>query len=209
MVVCPVCGRTYGVTHSCPGPAETPAVLPRKWQPPTGFAVTYYFRHAVAVARLDDDAIIAASLDAKAVLYGAIIWLIGQLLGIVPRLWTAATRGGTVQWPVLLFGFLFLVLLGAVWVLAQFGLVHLLARLLFGARGTYVCVLRPLLLGSIVTWLVVVPYVGTAVAALWSVAVMMVVFEEVDKIERLQAFGLSVVIGLAFWAVMFLALASR
>jgi hypothetical protein len=33
---------------------------------------------------------------------------------------------------------------------------------------------------------------------LWSIAVMMIVFEDVDGISRLKAFGLSAVIGLFF-----------
>jgi hypothetical protein len=39
---------------------------------------------------------------------------------------------------------------------------------------------------------------GTLVAGLWMTAIRMRVFEEVDGIERLKAFGLSFGIGLAF-----------
>jgi len=209
MVRCPVCGKTYGVTHSCPGAPETHAALPPKWQAPTGFAPTYYFRQALAVARLDDGAIVAASRDRNAMLYGAIIWLIPQLLGFGLRLWHAAPRAGTVHWLSLLLDFLALVLVLGVLLLAQYGLVHLLARRLFGARGTYVRVLRALLLGAIVTWLALVPYIGVIVAGLWSVAVMMVVFEDVDEIERMQAFGLSLVVGIAFWVLTFTLFAPR
>jgi hypothetical protein len=131
-------------------------------------------------------------------LYGALIWVIGQGLVLGRAFLVAARRADTVGWPAVLVGSLFLVFVSAVLLLAQYGLVHLLGRFLFGARGTYVRVLRPLLLGSIVTWLAVVPYVGGLAAGLWSVAVMMVVFENVDEIERLQAFGLSFVIGVAF-----------
>jgi hypothetical protein len=85
--------------------------------------------------------------------------------------------------------------------LGQYGLCHLLARSWFGARGTYKGVLRPLLLGSVVTWLGVIPFVGVLVAGLWSIAVMMIVFENVEGISRLKAFGLSAVIGFFFAAM--------
>jgi len=102
----------------------------------------------------------------------------------------------------LLFTIEFLIVLGALLLLAQYGICHLLARWWFGARGTYVGVLRPLLLGSVVMWLAVIPYIGLIIAALWSIAVMMIVFENVDGIGRLKAFGLSAVIGLFFQALM-------
>jgi hypothetical protein len=61
----------------------------------------------------------------------------------------------------------------------------LLARWWFDARGTFLGVLRPLLLGSIATWLAVIPVVGLPVAGLWGIAVMTIVFEEVDDIGRM------------------------
>ena len=103
--------------------------------------------------------------------------------------------------------------------LAQYGTCHLLARCWFGARGTYVGVLRAWLLGSIVMWLPVISFSGmiiarplgaglvwtaviasivVVIAGLWSVAVMMIVFENVDGITRLKAFGLSCVLGFFF-----------
>jgi hypothetical protein len=39
------------------------------------------------------------------------------------------------------------------------------------------------------------------IAGLWSIAVMMIVFEDVDGISRLKAFGLSAVVGLFFAAL--------
>jgi len=202
MEQCPVCGRSYGVTHSCPGPVATESFAAAKWPVPAGFAPVRYFRQALAIARLDDAAVMAASLDRKAVLYGWSIWVLGQLLTVAGNLWARERGLAEIKWAVALLTVLFVVLLGTILVLAQYGLCHLLARWWFGARGTYAGVMRALLLGSIVTWLGVVPYVGVFIAGLWGVAVMMIVFEDVDGIGRLRAFGLSLVIGLIFQALM-------
>jgi hypothetical protein len=117
-------------------------------------------------------------------------------------LWAREKGLAEINWGVALFTVLFVVSLGTILMLAQYGLCHFLARWWFGAHGTYVGVLRVLLLGSIVTWLGVVPYVGVIIAGFWAVAVMMIVFEDVDGIGRLKAFGLSLVIGLIFQALM-------
>jgi hypothetical protein len=156
----------------------------------------------MAIARLDDDAVVAASHDKHALLYGATIWIIGQLLALTGSIWAGGGGPARLSWSVLLFTVEFLIVLGALLLLAQYGICHLLARWWFGARGTYVGVLRPLLLGSVVMWLAVIPYIGLIIAALWSIAVMMIVFENVDGIGRLRAFGLSAVIGLFFQALV-------
>lgn len=209
MEQCPVCGRPYGVTHSCPGPASAQTAIPTKWPVPSGFAPVRYFRQALAIAQLDDDAILAASVDKNALFYGLVLWLAGQVLGSTVALWGAATPPGVPRGLVIAVSAVFLILVNALSVLLQFGLCHLLARLFFGARGTFLGVLRPLLLGSLVAWLAVVPLIGMLAAGLWSIALMMVVFEDVDGIERLQAFGLSAVIGGAFWVLAGLLIARR
>lgn len=195
MEQCPVCGRTYGVTHSCPGPIAAGPLVPAKWAPPAGFAPLHYLRQALAIARLDDGAVVAASRDRNAVVYGVLIWVIGQIFIMASSWWTRDTRSARISWAVLLLAAVFLVLLGGILVLAQYGLCHLLARWWFGARGSYAGVLRPLLLGSVVTWLGIIPFIGIVIASLWSIAVMMIVFEDVDGIGRLKAFGLSAAIG--------------
>ena len=209
MEQCPVCGRTYGVTHSCSGPASAQTALATKWPVPIGFAPVQYFRQALAIAQLDDGAILAASLDKNAMFYGVAIWLAGQFLVSTLALRGIATPPGAPRGLVIAVSAVFLILVNALSVLLQLGLCHLLARVFFGARGTFLGVFRPLLLGSLVIWLIVVPYIGTLAAGLWSIAVMMVVFEDVDGIERLQAFGLSAVIGGAFWVLAGLLIARR
>jgi len=82
----------------------------------------------------------------------------------------------------------------------QLGLIHLLAKWLFGATGTLIGVMRPLLLGWFVNLLALVPVAGTLAAGVAWTAVLMLVFEEVDGIERLQAFLLSAAVNFVFMA---------
>ena len=201
MVKCPVCGQTYGVTHSCPGPPAPRSPHAGAWASPGGFAPLHYFRQAIAIARLDDDAVMSASIDARSLAYGATIWLIGQTLAVGHVIWVSLSRNQPIRWPVLIIGSVFVILIDATWVIAQYGICHLLARRLFEARGTFIRILRPLLLGSIVGWLLIIPYIGRIAAGLWAIAVMMIVFEDVDDITRIKAFGLSFGVGIVFLVV--------
>lgn len=203
MVKCPVCGQTYGVTHSCPGPRAPSSALAAAWPVPAGFAPVRYFRQALAIARLDDDAIVAASLDPWSLAYGTAIWLIAQLLVFGEALWFSPRHHQTIHWAVFIVASLLLILVSAIWTLAQYGICHLLARWLFDARGTYIRVLRPLLLGYVVMWLLAIPYVGRIVGGLWGVAVVMMVFEDVDGIGRIKAFGLAFGVGVVFYVLAF------
>jgi len=65
------------------------------------------------------------------------------------------------------------------------------------------------LIGSIVLWLIPIPYIGMIVAGLWSLAVRMVVFEKVDGIERLQAFALSFGVGFIFMVLTLMLFAPK
>jgi len=209
MVQCPVCGRTYGVTHSCTGPVATVPVWAARWSAPAGFAPLHYFRQALEIARLDDGAVLAASRDNNAVFYGAIIWLVGQVLVLVGSSLTAGRSLAQLNWLAVFFGGPILLVLDASLMLAQYAVCHLLARRWFGARGSYAGLLRPLLLGSLVTWLGVIPYMGMLIVGIWGVAVMMIVFENVDEIERLKAFMLSCVVGVIFLTLTRMLLAPR
>ena len=106
-------------------------------------------------------------------------------------------------------GALVVILFTAILALTQYGICHLLARWWFGATGSYLGVLRAILLGSIVAWVIVLPYVGTLVVALWSTAVLMRVFEEVDGIGRMKAFVLAFGVGVLFWIPTFLLFAPK
>jgi hypothetical protein len=196
---CSVCGQQYGVTHSCSGPPTAQPVA--TWTTPIGFAPIKYLSQALAISRFDDRAIVAASLDSKSLPYGIAIWLVGQLLVYGRAIWIVANSRRAIFWPRAVSGCCTLLLVDAVWLLAQYGICHILACWLFRAHGRYVALLRPLLLGSVVSWVLIVPYVGMILSGFWSIAVMMLVFENVDGIDRLKAFGLSFVVGLVFLGV--------
>jgi hypothetical protein len=91
----------------------------------------------------------------------------------------------------LVVGMLFGLVVMAVITLIQLGLCHLIAKWFFGGTGTFMGIMRPLLLGWFVNVLVLIPVVGLVAAGIaWS-AVLMLVFEEVDGIGRVQAFLIS------------------
>jgi len=86
---------------------------------------------------------------------------------------------------------------------AQLALCHLIAKWFFGATGKFPDLMRPLLLGWWVNCLTVIPVAGMLLAAIGWTAVLMMVFEEVDEIGRLQAFGISAGINLCVFAIQF------
>jgi hypothetical protein len=77
-------------------------------------------------------------------------------------------------------------------------------RAVISLAGRFIEMIRPLLLGWIVNLLGVIPVAGTLLAAIGWTAVLMMVFEEVDEIERLQAFGISAGINVVFTVLMFM-----
>jgi hypothetical protein len=82
---------------------------------------------------------------------------------------------------------------GAVWQLGYLGICHLLAKKLLGGNGTYLGILRPMLLSSFVFCTLVIPVVGVFVAgAWWGLAILLWVFEEVHHVERLQTLAILV-----------------
>lgn len=119
-----------------------------------GFAPLHYLRQAIAIARLDDSAILAASHDSNALDFGAVLWFVGQVLIFGSILLRVSGKGPAFHWELVFYGVGSLIVLDGICLLAQYGL--------------------------------------------WSIAIMMITFEEVDRISRLKAFGLSAVIGVAF-----------
>jgi hypothetical protein len=204
--VCEVCGQSYGLTHSCPG--TRPSVQPSRWVSPSGFSPGYYFRLAVGVARTEDDAIIEATRAPEAMLFGVLFWLIGVTLSVGSSFLRAAQAGVQLNAMQLVLGLAIGIVFAAALTLAQYATCHFLALWWFDAKGTFLGILQPMLLGSIVTWLVVIPYMGTFAANIWSIAILMRVFEEVDGIGRMKAFGLAFSFGVIFW-ILAISLASQ
>ena len=168
---------------------------------PSGRGPLHYLREAIKVARFDGEAIARVSQDRQALVYGAGIVAIGALPAV---LWRSASGpvgdspGGLGFSGIT--GGLAWILLQVMASAAQIAVIHGVAKLLFDATGTYAGVLRVMWLGSIVSWLAIVPVLGSLVAGVWFLIISLVTFEEVDGVERLQ--GLILVVGLA--AIMFL-----
>jgi len=118
------------------------------------------------------------------------------MIRALPRAYPAAMVVGAVIG--LTFG---LIIMGVI-TFVQLGLCHLIAKWFFGANGKFLEIMRPLLLGCWVNCLALIP-VGMLLAGIGWTAVLMMVFEEVDGIERLQAFGISAGINICFFVVQF------
>jgi hypothetical protein len=204
---CVVCGLEYGLSYTCSGVA--PALSPEEAAPPPeGFAPLYYARMAFGIVRWDDVAIRRASRDPRAIFYGAFAWTCSALLVLVVSTLPALLRRLTYPAPALLIG-LFIGFLVGLFVMAlltftQLGLCHLIAKWFFEANGSFMAIMRPLLLAWFVNVLMLIPVVGLLAAGIAWTAVLMLVFEEVDGIGRLQAFLISAGINVVFFAVQFM-----
>ena len=175
--------------------ADQPASADPAAQGPIGYALA-----AIKIAQLDSETIVRISRDPVALGYGAVILAGTNVLAVL-----AVTVLLGLPWNVLS------IIVAPVSALVSSalttGLVHLAAKALFGATGNYVGLLRVLWLGSFVSLLVLVPFVGPLAGGLWSLLITMVTFQEVDGIERLQALGLS--LGMAFVLYLLSSLVAR
>lgn len=208
-MVCSVCGQDYGLSHNCAGIAAfmTPEEAA---PPPTAFDPLYYLRLAFNIARWDDIAIRRAARDSNALGYGMVLWTFSAFLILVGMTLAQLLARTDISLPAALIalipglGFGLAVLAAAT--LIQLGLCHLIAKWLFGGKGTYLELMRPLLLGWWVNVLILIPFLGTLAAGIAWIAVLMLVFEEVEGIERLQAFLISAGVNVCFYVIQFLLL---
>jgi hypothetical protein len=204
---CKVCGIDYGVSHECSGlsPGMT---LEEVAPPPSEFAPFYYIRMAFDIVCWDGMSVRRASRDPNALVYGAalsamsaaIIFLVTALPGML-------TREGKAPEAIflgLLLGFVFVWAYMGIIAVIQIALCHAIAKVFLGATGTLAGVARPLFLGWFVNVLVLIPVVGIYAEGIAWTAVLMLVFEEVDGIERMQAFLISAGINVVFLALNFL-----
>jgi hypothetical protein len=208
---CNVCGLEYGMSHNCPGPITGSVLetLDAALKPPTDGGMGYYLGEAWKIVRWDDVAIRRNAKDGRAMMYAVPIWLAAMvvvLLGTtLPGLIKIMSRVRNPQMAVLgaIVGLGFGLIVMAVLTFVQLGLCHAIAKWLFGATGRYIEVMRPLLLGWFVNCSIVIPGIGMLLAGIGWTAVLMMVFEEVDGIGRLQAFGISVGINICFFILQF------
>jgi len=178
-----VTGPSEGVTGveagDHPGPASRRGVVG-------------HVRDGVQIARWDVEAVERVSRDPRALVHGACFMVVATFLSGVPLL--LGTEPDAPTWPFAVFG-LVIAAAGqlAISALAT-GVIHGAARLLFGASGRYVSLLRVLWVGSIVLWVGAVPLVGGLVGGVLYLLVTLVAVSELEGVERLQA--LVLVIGL-------------
>ncbi|MFQ5818078.1 MAG: hypothetical protein ACE5H2_09030 [Terriglobia bacterium] len=203
---CAVCGADYAAYHVCRGAAPAEEVAPLEPAPALRLAPWHYLREAAAIARWDEAAIRRAAGDNNALLYGFVFWSVGVFLPALRNVALAWLAGYAIPWWTLLGDLAKALALMAFLMVGYFAICHLIARVLFDGRGSYLGILRAMLLGSLVLWLNVVPVVGPLVARLWwGIAILLWVFEEVDAIERLQALAIVVGVPVALLLVGFFA----
>jgi len=160
---------------------------------------------------LDHIAIRRASRDSNAIYYAAFFWIAAATIVLIATALSrtlAASRVSRLSGPAMVItvviGMSFGLALMALLTFIQLGLCHLMAKWFFGGSGSYMGVMRPLLLGWFVNCLILIPVAGTLAAAIAWTAVLMMVFEEVDGIGRLQAFGISAGINFCFLVLQFM-----
>ena len=207
---CDVCGLEYGLSHNCPGPLSEAGmdILTAGLQAPADGGIGYYLGEAFKIVRWDDVAIRRNAKDRQATGYGLLFWLASTLLillvttlpilsRVLPKVNPVAQAIGIIVG--LTFGFVAMAAITFI----QLGLCHLIAKWFFGATGKFLEVMRPLLLGWFVNCAAVIPVAGMLIAGIGWTAVLMMVFEEVDEIGRLQAFGISAGINICIFALQF------
>ena len=199
MSKCSVCGLEYGLTHACAG--IPPLVNPEETAPapPLRFAPLYYLGEAYKILTWDDAAIRRASKDNNSLLYGFVIIAIGCAFSFNTLIVRSLQLNYPIPWNLLLPRYAFVVFYTMVWLIAQIGLAHALAKIFFDARGSYLGVLRAYMMGQMFRWLIIFPAIGGFLAGLGSIAALMMAFEEVDEVDRMKAFGLASAIGVTFW----------
>jgi hypothetical protein len=196
---CAVCGQDYGLTHTCTGIAPLQAAEETAPPPRLRFAPVHYINEAFKILSWDDAAVRRASKDNNSLLYGFLIVAIAPALPLGALMLRDVQLGYPVPWELVISRYGMALLGSLIWIVLQIGLSHILAKALFEAKGSYVEIMRAYLLGQLYRWLIVVPVVGGLAMGVGGIAVLMLVFEEVDGIERMKAFGLAASIGVIFW----------
>lgn len=191
---CDVCGEEYGTFHDCRGASWAARAIADEKPPPLRFAPLYYLRQAFAIARFDETAILRASRDNNALLYGIVFWFLATIPVAILLLDTSAglIYGLALIWLTIVLGLpIALLVQVGVWVLC-----HLVARVALHGRGSFAGIVRAMLLGSVVGVIAAIPVLGPLIAGLWGLAILMVVFEAIHGIRRIHAFAISFGIGL-------------
>ena len=193
---CDKCGEEAGLLHECSGPPRGVQAILHEAVPRLRFAPLHYLGQTIAIARFDDKAILRNSRDNNALLYGVPLWF----LAMTPMTWSLAAQRG-ISFPVSLAFLVIALPVAFILQVAVWGLCHLVARFGLRGRGSLAGIMRVMLLGSIVSAIAIIPVLGTLLAGLWSLAIMMLAFESVHGIRRMHAFAISLGIGILIRAV--------
>jgi hypothetical protein len=208
MVKCELCGQEYSHAQDCAAAAAAQMTYEEDSPPPGGFAPMYYLRLAFNIARWDDISVRRAARDPNAILYGALFWAVTALVIVTMRTLPRLVRISHFRGPTLILSVGAALVFGLVFFAAvtfiQLGLCHLIAKWFFSGTGTFIALMRALLLGWFVNAFVLIPVVGVWAAGIAWTAVLMLVFSEVDRISRLRAFFISVGVNILFIALPFL-----
>jgi len=143
-----------------------------------------------------------SSRDPKALFYGILFWIVGASLPLLAKIAIALSNGMTLDPQKITFS-VAIVTAGILVEFLRLGICHFLAKKFFGGTGTFMPLIRALFLGSVASWMIVVPVLGSLLVGIGSTIVIMVVFEELDHIERMQAFLLAIGVNVAFAVLIY------
>jgi|SRR5579863_1660346 hypothetical protein len=196
-MICEVCGSGYEADHVCGGTVATGVGAPGTV--PKGFALGHYLRLAWRIVRWDDSAVREVMNDSRSLPYGILIWSGSIVLPALLLFGFVGLRSNRlpVTFPQFVGMVEFVLISAAIYGFVHMGICHLMAKYFCAGQGSFIQIIRPLLLAEIVYLLLVIPFVGWLVAAIAWVAVMVMVFQEVHGIEPLSAFLLSASVGVA------------
>ena len=149
MSKCDVCGLDYGLTHSCTGIPPLVTANETAPAPNLRFAPLYYLDEAFKIMTWDDAAIRRASKDNNSLLYGFLLVAIATVIPFVFLVQSDLRLGYALPWNLLVTRYAQTLAYSLAWIILQIALSHLLAKLLFGAKGSYLGVMRAYMLGQL------------------------------------------------------------
>src|SRR5271154_91132 len=210
-MVCDVCGLEFATAHACSGkpiPESVRAIIAAEMAVPEDAGLLYYATQAWKIVRWDDAAVRRNAKDPRALMYGILFWLLAAvsilIVSTAPQVMLQLRRLNlSAKIVAVIVGLSFACFLAAVVTLVQISLCHAIAKWMFGGKGRLIELMRPLLLAWYINCLMLVPVVGTIVGAILWIGVVMLVFEEIEGIERMKAFGISVVVNISLLGLQF------
>ncbi|HLK03974.1 MAG TPA: hypothetical protein VKT53_05995 [Candidatus Acidoferrum sp.] len=205
---CEVCGQDYGVSHNCAGIAAAPDVSDVP-PPPQGFALGHYLKEAFRIATWNDAAIRRTMNDPNAILYGVIIYAAVVSLQLAYPILRFLAAGRYEHATIIAASLAILIFAAALLDFLKVGICHFLSKWFSAGTGRFTQLLGPLLLGSIVYALYVIPFLGPFAAGIAWIAVFAMVFQEIHGVEPLTAFLYSASVNVAFFLIQLYALPTK